>query len=80
MNNQNLGWIIAGILLLILIVGAFYYYNNLTNLKSYQNGFSDGQIQVIQDIGNTKLIPYFATENNQTQIKYASIQSICSGG
>jgi len=73
MNKQYLGWIIAGILS-IMIIG-FISFNYVSN-KYYSSGIVDGQASIINEINTRGTIPVI---NNQT-VSWIAIQSLCEGG
>ncbi len=76
-NKQNLGWIIAGILILsILSYTGFLFYNSQVE-KGFQDGLLIGQEQVIFKINNEASIPVLSQEENATYINWIGIQEIC---
>ena len=79
MNKQNLGWIFAIILLIILLVIGAWYFNNLISEKVYAKGFADGQISVVSSITQTGSIPYWDNSTGNLTIRTKSLQDICAG-
>jgi len=80
-NKQNLGWIIAGILLLIILLAIGYLMELKTEQEFYQLGFQEGQLNIIQGITQTGTIPYlvYNQESNSTSIQTTNIKEICGG-
>ena len=80
MNKQDLGWIIAIILLVILLVIGAWYFNNLISEQVYAKGFADGQLNVISSITTTGMIPYFTNDSlGNVTIQHKNINDICAG-
>ncbi len=72
MNKNNLGWIVAGII--VMLVAGYFVFNHITE-KNYNKGLLDGQISVVQEqmrTGNILII------NNGT-IQAIPITTICQG-
>ena len=67
------------LLLLIGLIASYYGYNYIIN-NSYNSGFTDGQLYIIQSISTTGNIPFmYLNENNQTVLDSKNIQELCSG-
>jgi len=62
-------------LLFSLYLGTSYIYN-----KGLSLGYTQCQIDLIQNIQSTGDIPYFVQEENNTVIKTINIQEICKNG
>lgn len=79
MNKQNLGWIVAMILLifLIMIVGSIGY--EIIHENSFIEGYNGGQLDIINSINSNGKIPIIIRQENQTSINWIPIQQICQG-
>ncbi len=78
-NKQNLGWIISGILILVILSYAGFLFYNSQVEKGFQDGLLIGQEQVIFKINNEASIPILSQEENATYIDWIGIQEICGG-
>lgn len=68
-----------GILIIIILCLVGYIIYERISQRAYQQGITDGQILIIQQIQQGK-IPIVTNQNNQTQISWIPIQQICGGG
>ena len=79
MKKQNLGWIIAGILILVILSYAGFLFLNSQIEKGIDEGILIGSEQMIFKINNEASIPILSQEENATYIDWIGIQEICGG-
>ena len=79
-NKQNLGWIISGILILVILSYAGFLFYNSQVEKGFQDGLLIGQEQVIFKINQEETIPIIYQEGEEFHVDWVEIQEICNNG
>ena len=76
-NKQNIGWIISGILILVILLYAgFLFYNSQTE-KGIDEGILIGREQIVLKINQEGIVPVISQEEEELYIKWVSIQEVC---
>jgi len=78
MANKNLGWIIAGILFIILLIAGTYFGYKYLQQKSFVKGYNTGQLDLAIKINQNGQIPVINQQENQTLINWINIRDLCS--
>ncbi len=76
-NKQNLGWIIALILLLVILAYFVMMFYDSQIEKGVEEGILIGQEQVILKINQEATIPIISQEENGNYVDWVSIQEVC---
>ena len=76
-DKQNLGWIIAGILILVMISYAGLSFLNSQADKKIKEGVLIGQEQIVLKINQEGIVPVISQEEEELYIKWVSIQEVC---
>ncbi len=76
MNKQNLGWIIAGILILVILSYAGFLFYNSQVEKGFQDGLLIGQEQIIIKINQDATVPIISQEEDGNYNDWIDIPEI----
>jgi len=74
MDKKTTALIICGIVIVCLV--GYISYNYIYS-KVYQQGFSDGQSIIIQNIQQTGNIPIINQQGNETKINWIPLNQLC---
>ena len=77
MNKQNLGWIIAGILILVMLSYIGFLFLDSQVEKGIDEGILIGQEQIIIKINQDATVPIISQEEDRNYIDWIDIQEIC---
>ncbi len=77
MKKQNLGWIISGILILVILSYAGFLFLNSQADKKIEEGVLIGQEQIVLKINQEGTVPVISQEEEELYIKWVSIQEVC---
>ncbi len=78
-NKQNLGWIIAGILILVILSYAGFLFLNSQTEKGIEEGILIGKEQTIIKINQEGIVPVISQEGEEFYIDWVGLQEICGG-
>ncbi len=76
-NKQNTGWIIAGILILVILSYAGLSFLNSQADKKIEEGVLIGQEQIVLKINQEGAVPVISQEEEELYIEWVSIQEVC---
>ncbi len=76
-NKQNTGWIIAGILILVILSYAGFSFLNSQADKKIEEGILIGQEQIVLKINQEGIAPVISQEEEELYIEWVSIQEVC---
>ena len=79
-NKQNLGWIISGILILVILSYSGYLFLNSQTEKGIEEGILIGQEQIILKMNQKGTIPVISQEEDGDYVNWIGIQEICGNG
>ncbi len=77
-KKQNLGWIISGILILVILSYAGFLFYNSQVEKGFQDGLLIGQEQIIVRINQDSTLPVISQGQDGIYINWVKIQEVCS--
>ena len=77
MKKQNLGWIIAGVLILVMLSYIGFLFLNSQVEKGIEEGIIIGQEKMIIQINEQGVVPVIMENDEEVSVDWINIQEVC---
>ena len=77
MKKQNLGWIISGVLILVMLSYIGFLFLNSQVEKGIEEGIIIGQEKMIIQINEQGVVPVIMENDEEVSVDWINIQEVC---